>query len=172
MGKPLAIDLFCGLGGWAEGFLAEGYDVVGFDIERRSYPGQLVIQDVMTLHGSQFKRASVIVASPPCEEFSRWKMPWTRARNPPEPDLTLWHQCRVIAGQAKSPLVVENVCEAQKWCGQANAHYGSRYLWGDVPPMLPYVGSERTKEGMSSSWKAERAKIPFALAQHIARCFK
>lgn len=23
--KPLAIDLFCGLGGWAEGFLAEGY---------------------------------------------------------------------------------------------------------------------------------------------------
>ena len=23
--KPLVIDLFCGLGGWAEGFLAEGY---------------------------------------------------------------------------------------------------------------------------------------------------
>ena len=23
--KPLAIDLYCGLGGWAEGFLAEGY---------------------------------------------------------------------------------------------------------------------------------------------------
>lgn len=22
--KPLCIDLFCGLGGWAEGFLAEG----------------------------------------------------------------------------------------------------------------------------------------------------
>jgi len=35
--KPLAIDLFCGLGGWAEGFLAEGYRVVGFDIERHDY---------------------------------------------------------------------------------------------------------------------------------------
>lgn len=33
---PLAIDLYCGLGGWAEGFLAEGYDVIGFDIERFS----------------------------------------------------------------------------------------------------------------------------------------
>lgn len=31
--KPLAIDLFCGLGGWTEGLLAEGYYVVGFDIE-------------------------------------------------------------------------------------------------------------------------------------------
>ena len=30
--QPLAIDLFCGLGGWTEGLLAEGYRVVGFDI--------------------------------------------------------------------------------------------------------------------------------------------
>jgi site-specific DNA-cytosine methylase len=34
---PLAIDLFCGLGGWTEGLLAEGYRVVGFDIERHAY---------------------------------------------------------------------------------------------------------------------------------------
>jgi site-specific DNA-cytosine methylase len=27
MNKPLAIDLYCGLGGWTEGFLAEGWDV-------------------------------------------------------------------------------------------------------------------------------------------------
>lgn len=64
MQKPLAIDLYCGLGGWAEGFLSEGYDVIGFDIEQRPYPGRLVLQDVMTLHGKQFKDASVIVASP------------------------------------------------------------------------------------------------------------
>jgi hypothetical protein len=47
---PLCIDLFCGLGGWTEGFLAEGYRVVGFDIERRPYPAQLVLQDVLTIH--------------------------------------------------------------------------------------------------------------------------
>jgi len=34
---PLGIDLFCGLGGWTEGLLAEGYRVVGFDIERHRY---------------------------------------------------------------------------------------------------------------------------------------
>ena len=65
--KPLAIDLFCGLGGWTEGLLAEGYDVVGFDIERHDYgtggyPAQLVLQDALTLHGSQFKDAALIVA--------------------------------------------------------------------------------------------------------------
>jgi site-specific DNA-cytosine methylase len=56
MSKPLCIDLFCGLGGWTEGFLAEGWDVVGFDVERHvygehRYPAQLVLQDVRTLTG-------------------------------------------------------------------------------------------------------------------------
>lgn len=37
--KPLAIDLYCGLGGWSEGLISEGYDVVGFDIERHQYGG-------------------------------------------------------------------------------------------------------------------------------------
>jgi site-specific DNA-cytosine methylase len=67
---PLAIDLFCGLGGWTEGLLAENYRVIGFDIERHQYgdmkyPAQLVLQDVLTLHGWQFKDAALIVASPP-----------------------------------------------------------------------------------------------------------
>ena len=39
--------------------------MVGFDIEQREsrYPAQLVIQDVLTLHGSQFARAAWIGAS-------------------------------------------------------------------------------------------------------------
>jgi len=83
--KPLCIDLFCGLGGWAEGFLAEGYDVVGYDIERHDYgtggyPGELEIQDVLTIHGSMFEDAAVIVASPPCQEFSYRAMPWKRGK--------------------------------------------------------------------------------------------
>jgi hypothetical protein len=39
-GKPLVVDLCCGLGGWTRGFLAEGFDAIGFDIERHVYGGQ------------------------------------------------------------------------------------------------------------------------------------
>ena len=83
--KPICIDLFCGLGGWTDGFLAEGYDCIGFDIERHDYgsggyPGSLVLQDILTLHGSQFKDATVIVASPPCQEYSFRAQPWKVAK--------------------------------------------------------------------------------------------
>src|SRR5689334_7364725 len=147
--KPsLAIDLFCGLGGWTEGLLAEGWYVVGFDIERHvygehRYPAQLVLQDVLTLHGSQFKDAALIVASPPCQAYSYRAMPWSRAKALPPPDNTLFEACFRIQREAIAaagrhiPLVVENVRGAQKWVGRARWNFGSFYLWGDVPALMP-----------------------------------
>ena len=146
--KPLAIDLYCGLGGWTDGFLSEGYRVVGFDIERHDYgtgryPGQLVLQDVRTLHGSQLKDAAVIVASPPCQAYSYRAMPWSRAKALPPPDNTLFETCFRIQREASEaaghhiPMIVENVKGAQKWVGQAKWHFGSYYLWGDVPALMP-----------------------------------
>jgi hypothetical protein len=161
----MCIDLYCGLGGWAEGFLAEGCTVIGFDIERHDYgsggyPGQLVIQDATTLHGSQFKDAAVIVASPPCTEYSYMAMPWSRSkqiaaalRSKSEDDLfpegymgsrtiaelnLLFDTCFRLQREASEaadryiPLIVENVRGAQPWVGRAKANFGSYYLWGDV----------------------------------------
>jgi hypothetical protein len=156
--KPLCIDLYAGLGGWAEGFLAEGWDVVGFDIERHEYgaqryPAQLVLQDVLTLHGRQFRDVDCIVASPPCQRYSYMAMPWSRAkrevrwqqweRDSPFGDRleglrALFNSCFRIQREASEaadhriPMVVENVKGAQPWVGPANAHFGSFYFWGDV----------------------------------------
>lgn len=156
--RPLAIDLFCGLGGWTDGLLAEGYDVVGFDIERHvygehCYPAQLVVQDVLTLHGRQFKEAALIVASPPCQEYSYMTMPWSRAKaiaadyrsgKRDVKQLTaLFDACFRIQREACAaagrhiPLVVENVRGAIPWVGRSRFNYGSFHLWGDVPALMP-----------------------------------
>ena len=97
---PVAIDLFCGLGGWTAGLLAEGWTVYGFDIERHvyerhiqhcaaptetvidRYPAQLILQDALTINGSQFRKADLIVASPPCQQYSWLAMPWSRSADP------------------------------------------------------------------------------------------
>ena len=226
--QPLAIDLFCGLGGWTEGLLAEGYRVVGFDIERHAYgdaryPAQLVLQDVTTLDGAQFKDAALIVASPPCQAYSYRAMPWSRAKALGPPDNTLFEACFRLQREASAaagryiPLVVENVVGAQKWVGRARWHYGSFYLWGDVPALMPMVKrhikitaghlnrrdghahtkhltnpAEHIKQG--GDWfnasqpsisrrcgsksparkaaTAQIAKIPFALARHIAQAWR
>ncbi len=152
--RPLAIDLYCGLGGWTDGLLAEGYQVIGFDNQRHiygqaRYPAQLVIQDVRTLYGRQFKHAALIVASPPCQAYSYRAMPWTRAKALPPPSNELFEACFRIQREASAaaghhiPLVVENVCGAQKWVGRARWHYGSFYLWGDVPALMPITRRDR-----------------------------
>lgn len=158
--QPLAIDLFCGLGGWTDGLLAEGYDVIGFDIEKHEYgdhryQGKLVVQDVCTIHGSQFKGAALIVASPPCQEYSYMAMPWSLAKAKAKAiraDTTgeklaaltrLFNECFRIQREASFaagrhiPMVVENVRGAQPWVGRARWNFGSFYLWGDVPALMP-----------------------------------
>ncbi len=165
---PLAIDLYCGLGGWTEGLLAEGYRVIGFDIERHvygdhRYPAQLVIQDVTTLHGARFKRAALIVASPPCQAYSYRAMPWSRAKALPPPDNALFDACFRIQREASAaagrhiPMVVENVRGAQKWVGKAAWNFGSFYLWGDVPALMPMTRVYKS-QGMNWSDRSKRGQ--------------
>ena len=168
---PLAIDLYCGLGGWTEGLLAEGYDVIGFDNKQHvygehRYPAQLVIQDVLTLHGKQFKDAALIVASPPCQEYSYMAMPWSRAKaiaaeyrsgKRDVKQLTaLFDACFRIQREACQaagrhiPLVVENVRGAIPWVGRSRWNFGSFHLWGDVPALMPMtVKRQVMKEGVT-----------------------
>jgi hypothetical protein len=106
---------------------------------------------VLTLHGSQFRNAACIVASPPCQAYSYRAMPWKKAKALPPPDNALFEACFRIQREASEaagryiPMVVENVCGAQRWVGSAKWHYGSYYLWGDVPALMPYAHSKTMK---------------------------
>lgn len=163
----LAVDLCCGLGGWTEGLLAEGWDVIGYDIEEHvygehRYPAKLVIRDILTLHGSELRKADLIVASPPCQEYSYMAMPWTLAKQIARAlrgegefpaDYTgsrtieelnaLFNACFRIQREACEaagrhiPMVVENVRGAIPWVGRSRWNFGSFHLWGDVPALMP-----------------------------------
>lgn len=204
-GKPLCIELFCGMFGWSAGWLEMGGRVIGFDLEHLPHHGlvpdgaSLVLQDVLTLHGAQFKDAEVLLASPPCVKYSWLAMPWSRSKDPNNskaakalrkkwetegPDNRLFDACFRIQREAiyarrlelrccpldysmpgckrcHIPLIVENVRGAQEWVGRAPWKYGSTYLWGDVPALMPY-GTHR---------KARVAMIPFPVAEWIAKCY-
>ena len=102
-------------------------------------------------------------------------MPWTRAKQIrralrgegdfPEgytgsrtvADLTaLFDACFRIQAEASEaaghhiPLVVENVRGAQEWVGRERWRWGSFYLWGDVPALMPMTG--RAMKNAGGSW--------------------
>jgi hypothetical protein len=136
------------LGGWAEGFLAEDWDVIGYDIERheygdQKYPGTLILKDVLDITAAEIRALNprVIVASPPCTEPSYRAMPWSRAKalnsKPPSTFICLFYACFKLAHDAGVPVIVENVRGALPWVGPAAWNFGSFYLWGDVPALMP-----------------------------------
>ena len=172
-------DFFCGLGGWSESFIAEGFRAIGFDIEAHDYgeggyPGELVLRDIRSITGQelvqQYGVPTIIVASPPCQEFSYMAMPWSKAKEKQRKILAdpaeqtrltdLFNQCFRIQREVSEaaghyvPMIVENVRGAQRWVGKARWNFGSFYLWGDVPALMPIPSRIRkTPEG---SWDLTR----------------
>jgi hypothetical protein len=189
-GKPMAIDLFCGLGGWAEGFLAEGYEVIGFDIERRPYPGQLVIQDVLTLNGSQFRNAAVIVASPPCQNYSYLAMPWSRSPDWARPDGDGWQVLNSVAAkemrekwQREGPdnrlfdacfRIQREAIEARRKTGKCWCEPGDQcpecfipLIVENVRGAIPWVGRSAWNYGSFHLWGDVPALMPINLKRRL-----
>lgn len=83
-------------------------------------------------------------------------MPWKRAKALPPPSNELFDACFRIQREASEaarryiPLIVENVKGTQPWVGRAKWHFGSYYLWGDVPALMPTTsGRAVMKHGVS-----------------------
>lgn len=135
--RPLAIDLFAGSFGWSTGLVAEGWRCVGFDIAHEPHHGDppehcdLVLQDVLTLDGAQFRDAALIVASPPCQKYSWLSMPWS---------LSAATKCEECWGQdpdGKSYKLYRPACEAcggMAWVEKSKAAKALRRKWEDEGP--------------------------------------
>jgi hypothetical protein len=204
--RPIAIDCCAGKYGWSLGLVASGWQVIAFDIEDWGMPPKHVtriIKDIRDVRGKDYPGVQLVVASPPCQAYSYRSFPFKRCRElaaTVPPDKSIWEACERITKECNAPLILENVRGAQKYMGKAVAHYGSFYLWGDVPAMLPigrpvkgFIGSgkkfpgemQRERWGWSGmqmsrhsshlqkrkEFSAQAAMIPFELAHWIGKCF-
>src|SRR6266571_6788164 len=143
------LDLFCGMGGWSIGFHREGFKCVGLDEVDVGYPYEFWHSPIEELRGGEYQDMGfdVVVASPPCTEFS----PVTKLsaakgqRSQPDPNGPKG------MGLVKEGLRVIELVKPRFWC--LENVYGSRQhiepllgkprveakpflLWGKFPEVL------------------------------------
>ncbi|MEM0134394.1 MAG: DNA cytosine methyltransferase [Thermoplasmatales archaeon] len=171
------IDLFCGTGGWVSAFPEGEYEIYGYDIEDFSseYPGNFIQADLMS-YDSFPENVLLVVASPPCTDFSKSSMPptWKSVvKNPPDVQrgVNLYKRTYEIIDKMKPKYwIVENVWAAQKYVGKADYHIGSRYFWTNIPYF--YVGDYSDVHGKTALPPSPmrpvlRSRIPYSISESL-----
>jgi len=155
--KPICLDLFCGRGGWTRGFMDAGYYVIGVDqFPHEEYPGDYFVSGDLRLPfgGWLAGQVDVIVASPPCDEFSPWLLPWMKDRRV-LPDMTLVNNTYRIRELIKPRIfVLENVRAARYFLGPSISNSGPYYFWGDAA-LMPKLDMRPRKKQLSSGGQVE-----------------
>ena len=158
----LHIDLCCGIGGWQAPFEeASNWHTIGMDIREGLSPD--IVGDVRQPPLTACE-PTLVTASPPCTQFSRFDMPWY---SDVDPDLALVEACLdTIEYLAPEWWVLENVRGLHRVWQPATNWSGPWYLWGDYPPLDLPTGLP-TKDTHSGEMADRRAKVPFALADSL-----
>lgn len=104
--RPELLDLFCGEGGAAAGYLRAGFEVTGVDSDHRRgryYPGRFVHGDALEYVKELGARFAAVHASPPCQLYSITR----HAHAVEHPDLI--PATRAALEATGRPFVIENV---------------------------------------------------------------
>lgn len=112
MSRPKLLDLFCGQGGAARGYLDAGFDVTGVDLANHGtrYPGDFIQGDAIAFlaaHGSDF---DAIHASPPCQGYSIATAGNPEARSKHKRLIAVTRELLILTGRV---WVIENVEQAR-----------------------------------------------------------
>lgn len=181
------LDLFAGLGGFSQAFdESERWDVTTVEIDPKFDPD--IVADVFDLRPSDFDRDfDVILASPPCEEFS----PANNLNGDREPDgdavALVYHAFGLIRGIDPSYWFVENPRgrlrsyvgrpkQTVTYCQYGEERMKPTDLWGEHP--ASFVGRrcdygddchEQNREGTNNypDDPNEKAVVPYELSDAI-----
>lgn len=111
------LDLFCGGGGAAEGYLrVPGVTVTGVDVtDTNNYPGDFICMDALQAIDTLGSEFDFIHASPPCQAYSHAVVSasskYNHTKGVDEPKLI--HEVRAKLIKLGKPFVIENVMGAK-----------------------------------------------------------
>lgn len=161
------LDLFAGKGGASKAMRDRGWKVITVDNEPAFLPD--ITADLTTWSWTGGP-VDLLWASPPCQEFAREFMPWSKTGNTPNLDLVNATH-RLVEEIKPRWWILENVKGAQPWLGRARWVRNPIYLWGEFPPI--YLGPLKPwKQQLSSKADAARAVMPYELSLAVANAIE
>jgi hypothetical protein len=175
----LILDVCCGLKGWSNVWIREGYTVETLDIDKRFKPTYCMdVRDFKPI-----KKYKVIFCSPPCTYFTFARCAITTDEERKE-GLEIARKCFRIAENYSEYYIIENPYwkhSLQSYIKKKNHHiidycmYGYGYkkptsIWTNIEGLefrrcIHKFNSHPSSKMMYSS--KQRAKIPVSLAQHL-----
>lgn len=167
------IDLCCGLGGWQAPFKdASEWRSIGIDINGDLSPD--ILGDVQELPIRSDIEATLVTASPPCIEFTKWKLPWFHGGAcQGDPSTELIKSClNAIDVLQPKYWILENVVGCHMYWKPARKHVGPFYFWGDFPAFdaeVVWKDQRLQPKEMRSELSAE---IPYHIADSLRRAIE
>ncbi len=145
-----------------------GWEVITVDIDPALKPDIVADVRAFSYHGP---RPDLIWASPPCNEFTREFLIWTRKGICP--DMSIFHACRKIIHDARPRFwIIENVRGATRYFGRYTEVHYPFYLWGFFPPLGKIKLKYKRKDSYTSSNKIGRAAIPYQISLAVAQAIE
>lgn len=107
MARPTMLDLYCGAGGAAAGYVRAGFEIVGVDISPQpNYPYEFVQADAIAYLAEHGRKFTARHASPPCQTFTAYKR---RGGGVGDGYLNLIGETRQMLRAIGVPYVIENI---------------------------------------------------------------